>query len=196
MPNVATIAELVRADRAVRRFAQEPVGLDVLRELVDIARLVHSGANQQPLRYALVASSDECERVFAHLRWAAALPDWEGPAFDERPVAYIVICRDREIGNAGGQDQGIAAEVISLAATERGLAACIVGAFDGSGVAEAVGIGEAYQPLLVVALGVAGETVVLEPVGEDGDTKYWRDAAGVHHVPKRALEDVIIATAP
>jgi len=50
-----------------------------------------------------------------------------------------------------------------------------------------------YEILLVLALGQAGETVGIDPVQADGDTKYWRDAAGVHHVPKRALDDLILA---
>jgi nitroreductase len=191
-----TIAELVSADRSVRRFAQTPVSAETLRDFVDIARLVHSGANHQPLRYALVASAEACDRVFPHTRWAAGLADWTGPAPDERPTAYIVICRDREGAIAGGLDHGIAAEAIALAATERGLSACMIGAFDGKGVSAALSLDERYQALLVIALGVAGETVVIETVGADGSTKYWRDEAGVHHVPKRALEDVIIATAP
>ncbi len=45
--------------------------------------------------------------------------------------------------------------------------------------------------VLVLALGKPAETVKIEPVGADGDIKYYRDAEGVHHVPKRALEDLI-----
>lgn len=35
--------------------------------------------------------------------------------------------------------------------------------------------------------------LVMEPLapGAEG-TDYWRDDAGVHHVPKRALEDVLL----
>jgi hypothetical protein len=34
--------------------------------------------------------------------------------------------------------------------------------------------------------------VVLEDVDPEGDTKYYRDAEGVHHVPKRSLEEMIL----
>ena len=43
---------------------------------------------------------------------------------------------------------------------------------------------------MVVALGKPREKVVVETLKPDGDVKYWRD--GVHHVPKRRLEDVIL----
>ena len=48
-------------------------------------------------------------------------------------------------------------------------------------------------PMLVVAFGVPAETVVLETLsGADAPTTYWRDADGVHHVPKRSLESIIV----
>jgi hypothetical protein len=34
--------------------------------------------------------------------------------------------------------------------------------------------------------------VVIEPLGTDGDTRYWRDSQGVHHVPKRSLDEIIL----
>ena len=46
--------------------------------------------------------------------------------------------------------------------------------------------------LLVLALGFQKEVRRVETVGADGSVKYWRDAQGVHHVPKRPLEDLLI----
>jgi hypothetical protein len=48
------------------------------------------------------------------------------------------------------------------------------------------------QILLIVALGKPRETVVIEALGPDGDIKYWRDEEGVHHVPKRSLDELIV----
>ena len=46
--------------------------------------------------------------------------------------------------------------------------------------------------MLVLALGKPVEQVVVDEVGEDGSIKYWRDEQAVHHVPKRALDDLIL----
>ena len=45
--------------------------------------------------------------------------------------------------------------------------------------------------MYVIALGKPKETVVLEEM-RDGDYKYWREADGSHHVPKRALDELVI----
>jgi hypothetical protein len=47
--------------------------------------------------------------------------------------------------------------------------------------------------LLVIALGKPVETVVLETVKTDGNVRYWRDGEGRHYVPKRSLDDIVLA---
>ena len=59
-------------------------------------------------------------------------------------------------------------------------------------IREVLGIPENLEPLLVLALGFQKEVRRVETVGADGSVKYWRDAQGVHHVPKRPLEDLLI----
>ncbi len=46
--------------------------------------------------------------------------------------------------------------------------------------------------LLVVALGKPREKVVIETVESAGNIRYWRDSRGIHHVPKRSLDEIII----
>lgn len=187
------LTDLIRKNRSYRRFYQDaPVRIETLRALVDLARLSASGGNRQPLKYILSCSPETNARIFPHTRWAGYLKDWGGPAEGERPAAYVVILGDTEVSKDFGCDHGIAAQSIMLGAVERGLGGCMIGALDRDGLRQALAIPERYEILLVLALGKPKETVVIEEVGPDGDIKYYRDAEGVHHVPKRSLGELIL----
>ncbi len=187
------IRDLVTASRSYRRFYQEkPVSMETLRELVDLARLSPTGGNKQPLKFVLSADAERNAAIFATLAWAGYLADWPGPPEGERPAAYIVILGDTEISRAFGCDHGIAAQSILLGAVERGLGGCMLGAINRNQLAEALAIPERFEILLVLALGAPKEKVVLEPVGPEGNIRYYRDADAVHHVPKRSLDEVIV----
>lgn len=187
------IRDLVLSTRSYRRFDPAvTVDCSTLRELVDLARCSASAANRQPLKYMLSCSAETNARVFPYTRWAGALKDWAGPAERERPAAYIVILGDTEVSKSFGCDHGIAAQSIMLGATERGLGGCMIGALDRSGLRASLDIPERYEILLVLALGRPAEKIVLEDLPSDGNINYWRDEQSVHHVPKRALDDIIL----
>ena len=132
--------------------------------------------------------------IFPHLRWAGYLTDWPGPSEGERPSAYVILLWDTAIKeNTGSYDPGIASQSILLGATERGLGGCIIGSIDRDALRAALSVDRRYEILLVLALGVPAETVVLEELPPGGDHRYWRDAQQVHHVPKRTLEELIVA---
>ncbi len=187
------IEDLVRKNRSYRRFQQDvPVSIDTLRELVNLARLSASAANLQPLKYILSCDPETNATIFPCTRWAGYLKDWDGPAEGERPAAYVIILGDTEIRSSFGCDHGIAAQSMMLGASERGLGGCMLGALDREGLQEAFGIPERYEILLALALGKPKETVVLEEAGHDGEIKYYRDENGIHHVPKRPLDELIL----
>jgi nitroreductase len=185
--------DLVVRSRSYRRFYQEEaVDRETLRELVDLARLSPSGANRQPLKFLLACDAETNATIFPHLAWAGYLRDWPGPEEGERPAAYILILGDTKVARSTGVDHGIAAQSILLGAAERGLGGCIIASIDKGKLQKALGLDGRYQILLALALGRPKETVVIEEVGPDGDIKYWRDADGTHHVPKRSLAELIV----
>ncbi len=188
------IRDLVLQCRSYRRYHEDlPITHQMLVELVDLARLSASAANQQPLRYILSCEADLNARIFPHLRWAGYLKEWSGPEPGERPTAYVVMLGDNEVTGNVRWDDGIAAQTMLLAAVERGLGGCMIAALDRPALIEALRIPERYTVLMVVALGVPQETVVLEELEAGGDIRYWRDGKGIHHVPKRRLDDVIVS---
>jgi nitroreductase len=187
------IEELILRNRSYRRFYQEvAISLDTLKDLVDLARLSASGANRQPLKYILSADAETNAAIFECLAWAGYLKDWPGPEEGERPTAYVVVLGDTEISRSFGVDHGIAALSILLGATERGLGGCIIASIQRDRLRQVLGIAPRYEILLVLALGKPKEVVVVEPLGSEGDIRYWRDERGVHHVPKRSLVDIIV----
>jgi len=185
--------ELVQKSRTVRRFYQnEPVDMDTLRGLVDLARLSPSGSNLQPLKYCLSNQPEKNARIFQHLAWAGYLKDWPGPEEGERPTAYIIILGDSTISKTFGCDHGIAAQSIMLGAAEKGLGGCLIGSVKRADLAAALNLPPQFEILLVLALGKPKEIVQVDSIGPDGSIKYWRDGQQVHHVPKRTLEDIIL----
>jgi nitroreductase len=189
------LEELVARNRSYRRFRADGL-LDekTLVDLVDLARLCPSAANRQPLKYLLSWESSRNAAIFSHLRWAAALRDWPGPAETERPTGYIVVLGDTRITNNFYCDHGIVAQTMLLAAVERGFGGCIIASIDRDGLARKLNLPTYFEILLVLALGVPAETVVIEQGQSPDDRPYWRDEAAVHHVPKRGLENVRVRT--
>ena len=187
------IRDLIQKNRSYRRFYEEvDINLETLKELVDLGRLSASAKNFQPLKYILSCDRQRNSLIFPHLVWARFLTNWPGPSEGERPSAYIVILGDTEVSRFWDYDAGIAAQSILLGAAEKGLGGCMIANIDRQGLRGALKIPPRYEILLVLAVGKPKEKVVIETVGPDGDTKYWCDSKGVHHVPKRPLDEIII----
>jgi nitroreductase len=187
------LKDLIIANRSYRRFEQSSkIFRETLMELIDLARLSPSAGNKQPLRYIISFTDDTNSRIFPFLSWAAYLKDWPGPEEGERPAAYIIVLGDSRLSPTILCDHGIAAQSILLGAVEKNLGGCIIASIKKDQLRKELDISEHLDILLVIALGKPGEVVRLEEMNDDGDIKYWRDEKGVHHVPKRSLEDIIL----
>lgn len=187
------IKDLILKNRSYRRFYQEQqVETEVLRELVDLARLSPSGFNRQALRYILSNRRESNDKIYPALGWAGYLHDWVGPQEGERPAAYIVMLRDTSVGPSLPQDQGFAAQSMLLGATEKGLGGCFLVNIKQQQLAEVLHLDEKYEIVAVIAIGYPKEQIVLDAMDASGDVKYWRDEHQIHHVPKRSLEEIIL----
>lgn len=189
-----SLRDLVVKARSYRRFQEDrSVSADVLASIVDMVRFVPSSVNLQPLRYAVSTSKEMNDKIFPHLAWARQLKNWGGPAQGERPSGYIVIAGDVTTPTRHLiVDLGIASQTIFLGLVEAGLAGCMIGSLNAKALHEIVGFSEQFNVVQVMAVGYPGETVVIEDMPSDGATPYWRSEDGVHHVPKRRLDDVLV----
>ena len=188
------IRQLAERSRTYRRFFEEvKIPKETLWGLVDLTRFVPSTANGQVLTYRVVDSEDEKEKIFPLIGWAGALPDWDGPEPGERPGAYVLVFDDLTLAKNRPVDVGICAQTIMLSAAEAGYGGCMLASVDRTKIMENLGIDrEKYSLALVLALGRPKETVVLVSVKEDGNTKYYRDKDGIHYVPKRGLDEILL----
>lgn len=187
--------DLVKKNRSYRRFDESAaITIDQLKELVSYARVSPSGANRQALKFHLSCQTSLNEKIFSTLAWAGYLKDWPGPGKGERPAAYITILLDKSISQSAGVDQGIAAQSITLGAVEMGLGACMIASVRKPELANILELDESrYEVLLVIALGKPIEEIRIEDISEaKGSIEYWRDPEGVHHVPKRSLDELIL----
>lgn len=189
------LRSLMIADRSVRRFDEsKKISSKEIEKLIELTRYCASGRNLQPLKYKIVIEEEEKERIFPLLKWAGYLLDWAGPAPGERPAAYIIQCLDSKYGSNCLCDDGLQLEAITLGMTAMGLGGCIIKSFDHVGIAHEARIDGRYLPRYVVALGYPAEKVQIEDMSgdEDADFKYYRDPDGIHHVPKRPLNELLI----
>lgn len=187
--------QLVQGSRTYRRFSGKPVVREVLLDLIDTARFAPSGNNMQVLRFALATDPEKVAAIAHHHGWAALLRDFNGPAEDELPGAYIAICAPAKLANNPVRliDCGIVAQTICLAAAEKGLGAAMIKSYDKEAVAQ-FGLAGDYELLLLIALGepAPDETVELESANTEHGVKYWRSEGNVHHVPKLSVDDLVL----
>jgi nitroreductase len=187
------LKELVLKGRSIRRYGEdEIIPEQVVIDLLELARNCPSSRNDQPLKFIYSVQKKINNLVFPCLKWAGYLTDWNGPVMGERPAAYIIVLGDQNISNNFECDAGIAMQTIVLGAAEKNLGTCIIASVDRPQIRKILDVPDQYEILYIISIGYPAETVILEETGKDGNIKYWRDENGVHHVPKRPLNEIIL----
>jgi nitroreductase len=140
-----------------RRFAPAPLPAADIDVLLEAAVAAPSAGNLQPWRFIVVTSAP------LRLRLAGAAQQ----DFLAQPPVVIAVCAvpaesARRYGERGRslysvQDTAAATQNILLAATERGLGSCWVGAFDEQAVRAVLGLPSGWIPMALVPVGLPME---------------------------------------
>lgn len=185
------IKEIVKKNRSYRRFYQEKeIKEEDLIDCIDTARYTASGANKQQLRYIISDNASLNNKVYDCLRWAGYYKNWDGPNEGERPTAYIIIVGPTFANTS--HDEGIVAQTILMAATEKGFGGCMIGNIDRVKLETIVNIPDDYSVKLVIALGYPKEEVIIDDISLGQDITYYRDDKERQHVPKIKTRDLIL----
>ena len=181
------LRDLVLKNRSYRRWHQDvSMDTEILKELIDLARLSPSAANRQGLKFIISNDPQKNALIFPNLRID------NDPIEGERPSAYIIILHDTRIPAWAHVDLGIAAQTIHLGVVEKGFGGVMVANVNKDGLRKALDIPADFEILLVLALGKPKEEVIIETMGEDGALQQWWDDKRARHVIKRPLDDLIL----
>lgn len=183
------VMDAIMTRRTIRKFTKEEIKTEILRDLVDAARMAAFGGNIQPLRYSIITGKALREEVFATTKWAGYLPDGT-PKDGERPTAYIIVYSDETVKKECMVDAGAAVTNIMLAAHEKGIGSCWIGSVNRKALREILNTPENLRILYVVALGYpAQESRAVEMTDS---IRYYLDEEGILNVPKMPLSQVLL----
>ena len=186
------LMDLLKSRRTYRRFLQKEIPQEIIDEILLAARLASSAANKQPLSYIVINGAEKVADVFEHTRWAGALPPELGvPKEDERPKLFIAVVQNTDINSNCDTDAGLAISNMTLAAWNKGVGSCIIGACNKVKLSEMFGLSEKQKLHTVIAFGYPSHTSNVVDLGEDEDIKYYLDENLDYMVPKRAVKDVV-----
>ena len=147
-----SVMEKLFTCRTYRRFRQKAVPQDVVEDLIEAVRISSSAANRQPVRLVIVNTPEAVAAVQPLVKWAAYLPPEQGtPKAGEQPTLYAAVVDDTSLPGDHGVDLGIALANLTLAAWDKGVGSCIMGAVNKPALAELLNIGEPQKLMYMVA---------------------------------------------
>ena len=151
-------ADVIAQRRSVRHFkADAAVSDEDVRALLEAAVAAPTAGNIQPWRFTVVRSPEARERLAGALRqrWATGAPVVIVVSVDPRPCSARYGDRGERLYAI--QDTAAAVEHILLAAVDRGLSSCWIGAFDDEAVRDALGLAAPITPVAVLPIGYSAE---------------------------------------
>lgn len=155
-------SELLEKRRSCRCYSGKKVETEVLKKIVEKAKLAPSACNSQPWFLTVVNDEEKIKEI------ASATHVFGSNAFSDNAGAFIVI-EQREpklkesvtklVGSRyfADNDIGIVTGYLTLSAYDCGVESCVLGLFDKDVVKKALNMDENAEIKLLLCLGYAGE---------------------------------------
>ncbi len=187
------LKDLVTKARTYRRFTSEKISNEILNEFVEIASHCPSARNQQPTRYILVNTEENIQLVDEAINLSGLNYEARKEFANMHPTAYIILCSQKSIGLFQTMDIGIIAQTIQLAAAEKNIGTCMIGAYNKVKVADSFPIIEDsnLDSYLILAFGYPDDTIEIVPA-DPSKNGYWREN-NTHYVQKNSASQNILA---
>lgn len=142
--------ELAKNRYSVRHYKPDPVSDDDLMYVLEAGRIAPSAVNYQPWKFLVVREKGNLEKLYSlyHREW-----------FREAPVIIIILAdHSQSWKRAEGKDHAdidaaIAADHMTLAATDRGLGTCWVCNFDKEKTMAHFNLPHHLEPVVFLPLG-------------------------------------------
>jgi nitroreductase len=146
------IYEAIRTRRSIRAYSDKEIPAEVLRRVLDAARLAPSGNNRQPTR--LIVIKDKTRR-------AELVPICNRQTFiGDAPVVIVAVGKNSAQHRAdyiANMDSlinvSICVDHLTLAARAEGLGTCWIGAFDGNKLKEYLQLPADWNVICLTPLG-------------------------------------------
>lgn len=154
------VNQILAGRRSVRAFSREKVDNSILDGLFEAARWAPSNGNRQPWRFIVFSGQDRGTLAPALSRgnqWAL-----------EATVLVVVAARPADGGSSNGinysvYDCALAVMCLIIEAEHRGLRVHQMAGWSKEVLAEAAGLPEDAEPVVVIALGYEGRVEDLPP---------------------------------
>lgn len=177
--------DLIKTRRSVRSFKQEEISLDILKDIIDAARLAPSPHNLQPWEFIIVKEKENRDTVFKHISWLSE------PKKELRPTAYIMVLTEvKNLKNVSiTASIGASIQNILISAWYYGIGSCWIGSIKKKDeLKKFFNIPESLSIFAIIALGYPAD--IPETIDSDSILKpFIKDGKLI--VPKKKLEKIL-----
>ena len=155
--------QVIETRRSVRSYKPDPIPEDVLKKVLNAARIAPSGSNRQPWKFIIIKDEERKKKMVELC---------EGQSFVAEAPVLIVACGRNIHYNRGGWmgdysvivDVAIAVDHLTLAARAEGLGTCWIGSFDNEGIKKFLNIPEDVNVVALTPLGYPESPDAFKPV--------------------------------